>query len=103
MIATDATVSLVSNFINGAWERPEGRGATIINPATNTPIAEVGYATAGDIDRTVRAAHEAFLAWREVPVVDRVQALYRFKALLETHHADLAAKLTREKGKTTDD
>jgi len=26
-----------------------------------------------------RAAHEAFLKWREVPVVERVQPLYRYQ------------------------
>jgi malonate-semialdehyde dehydrogenase (acetylating)/methylmalonate-semialdehyde dehydrogenase len=104
MIATDATVSLVSFYINGAWERPHGRsGGTIVNPATGGAIAEVPYADASDVDRAVRAAHDAFLKWREVPVVDRVQVLYRFKALLEKHQGDLAATLTRENGKTTDD
>ena len=29
------------------------------------------------------AAHAGFLKWREVPVVDRVQLLYRYKTLLE--------------------
>jgi malonate-semialdehyde dehydrogenase (acetylating)/methylmalonate-semialdehyde dehydrogenase len=104
MIATDATVSLVSFYINGAWERPDGRsGGTIVNPATGGAIAEVPYADASDVDRAVRAAHEAFVKWRDVPVVDRVQVLYRFKALLEKHQGDLAATLTRENGKTTDD
>src|ERR1035441_8878185 len=104
MIATDATVSLVSFYINGAWERPGGRpGGTIFNPATGSPIAEVPYADASDIDRAVRAAHHAFLTWRDVPVVDRVQVLYRYKALLEKHAGDLAATLTSENGKTADD
>ncbi len=49
------------------------------------------------------AAHAAFLKWRDVPVVDRVQVLYRFKALLDKHADDIAAILTRENGKTTDD
>src|SRR5271165_2058654 len=104
MIASNAAVSFVSFYVNGAWERPAIRsGGTIVNPATGAAIAEVPYADASDIDRAVRAAHEAFLTWRDVPVVDRVQVLYRFKALLETHHGDLAATLTRENGKTTDD
>ena len=104
MIATDATVSLISFYINGAWERPDGRsGGTIVNPATGGAIAEVPYADASDVDRAVRAAHDAFLKWRDVPVVDRVQVLYRFKALLEKHQGDLAATLTRENGKTSDD
>ena len=104
MTATDPTVSLVSFYINGAWERPVDRsGGTIVNPATGAAIAEVAYADSSDIDRAVRAAHEAFLKWRDVPVVDRVQVLYRYKALLERHQGDLAATLTRENGKTADD
>ena len=104
MIASDATVSLVSFYINGAWDRPVDRpGGTIVNPATGATIAEVPYADASDIDRAVRAAHDAFLKWRDVPVVDRVQVLYRYKALLEKQHGDLAATLTRENGKTAED
>ncbi len=75
----------------------------VTNPATGAVLAEIPYATAEDMDRAVRAAHEAFLAWREVPVVDRVQPLYRFKTLLEKHAAEVAALLTGENGKTADD
>jgi len=103
MIA-DTTVSLVSFYINGAWERPEGRtGATVTNPATGAALAEVPFAEAEDVDRAVRAAHQAFLSWRDVPVVDRVQPLYRYKTLLEKHAYELAATLTSENGKTADD
>ena len=103
-MTADTTVSLVSFYINGAWERPEGRaGGTITNPATGAALAEVPYADADDVDRAVRAAHQAFLTWRDVPVVDRVQVLYRYKSLLEKHAHDLAATLTSENGKTADD
>ena len=47
------------------------------------------------------ARTQAFLKWRDVPVVDRVQALYRYKALLDKHADEIAAILTRENGKTT--
>ena len=98
------TTQTVSYYVNGAWESAAGhRTGTVTNPATGRALAEVPYATAADVDRTVRAAHEAFLKWREVPVVDRVQPLYRFKTLLEQHHAEIAAILTRENGKTADD
>jgi malonate-semialdehyde dehydrogenase (acetylating)/methylmalonate-semialdehyde dehydrogenase len=103
MIA-DAAVSLVSFYINGAWERPPGRSSGIIaNPATGTVVAEVPYAETDDVDRAVRAAHEAFRQWRDVPVVDRVQVLYRYKGLLDKHAGDLAAILTTENGKTAGD
>jgi malonate-semialdehyde dehydrogenase (acetylating)/methylmalonate-semialdehyde dehydrogenase len=99
-----AAIETVSFYVNGAWEKPGGRTmGPVMNPATGETIAEVPYATAADVDRAVRAAHEAFLKWRDVPVVDRVQVLYRFKALLDKHADDIAATLTRENGKTTDD
>ena len=104
MIATDSKLGTVSFYINGAWEQPEGRTmGAVTNPATGETIAEVPYATEADIDRAVRAAHEAFLKWRDVPVVDRVQVLYRYKTLLDKHANDLAAILTSENGKTTED
>ena len=104
MLATSTSVAPVSFYIDGKWERPTGRTTgLVVNPATGSTIAEVPYADDSDVDRAVRAAHEAFLKWREVPVVDRVQVLYRYKALLEKHAADVAAILTRENGKTADD
>jgi malonate-semialdehyde dehydrogenase (acetylating)/methylmalonate-semialdehyde dehydrogenase len=104
MIATESTVGTVAFYINGAWEKPEGRALhRITNPATGATIADVPYADESDIDRAVRTAHEAYLKWREVPVVDRVQVLYRYKALLDKYADDVAAVLTRENGKTADD
>ena len=72
-------------------------------PANGATLAEVPYAEGADIDRAARAAHEAYLKWRDVPVVERVQVLYRYKALLEKHTEELAATLTRENGKTLED
>jgi len=104
MIATDSAVKTVGFYINGAWEKPDGtRLHPVTNPATGRAMAEVAYAAASDVDRAVRTAHEAFLKWRDVPVVDRVQALYRFKTLLEKHAAELAGILTSENGKTIED
>ena len=99
-----SAVETVSFYVNGAWEKPEGRAiGAVTNPATGETIAEVPFATDTDVDRAVRTAHDAFLKWRDVPVVDRVQVLYRFKALLDKYSNDIAAILTRENGKTTED
>ncbi|HLK66112.1 MAG TPA: CoA-acylating methylmalonate-semialdehyde dehydrogenase [Bryobacteraceae bacterium] len=104
MIATESKVETVSFYINGAWEKPEGRTLqAVTNPATGATLAEVPYASEADVDRAVRTAHEAFLKWREVPVVDRVQVLYRYKTLLEKHADEIAGTLTQENGKTIDD
>jgi len=104
MIASQTSSEIVSFYVNGRWENAESRKLLpITNPATGAEIAQVACATAEDVDRTVKAAHQAYLKWRDVPVVDRVQPLYRYKALLEKHHNELALTLTRENGKTIDD
>jgi malonate-semialdehyde dehydrogenase (acetylating)/methylmalonate-semialdehyde dehydrogenase len=104
MIATETKIETVSYYIGGKWEAPDGRTTQpVTNPATGATLAKVPFANEADIDRAVRIAHEAFLKWREVPVVDRCQLLYRYKPLLEKHADEVAAILTSENGKTADD
>lgn len=104
MIASEKAVRTVKFLVNGAWEDAPGRSLhPITNPASGDVIAELPYATVEDIDRTARAAHAAFLKWREVPVVDRVQVFYRYKALLDRHSDEIARILTTENGKTLED
>jgi malonate-semialdehyde dehydrogenase (acetylating)/methylmalonate-semialdehyde dehydrogenase len=104
MTATDTAVSTVSFYIDGKWETPGNLALhPVINPATGETLAQTPYATAAEVDRAVRNAHLAFLKWRDVPVVERVQPLYRFKTLFEKHANEVAAILTSENGKTADD
>src|SRR5580704_4048857 len=104
MIASQPSVQTVSFYINGQWEDADNRRLMpVTNPATGAEIAQVAYATADDVDRVAKAAHAAFLKWRDMPVVERVQPLYRYKTLLEKHANELAATLTTENGKTIDD
>src|SRR5579872_2258948 len=104
MIAAETSIRELKFLVNGAWEaKPERSLHPITNPATGEVIAQVPYATAEDVDRTARSAHAAYLTWRDVPVVDRVQVLYRYKALLDRHHEEIARILSRENGKTLED
>ena len=90
--------------IRDRWESAGNcRLMPVTNPATGAEIAQVAYATAEDVDRVAQAAHAAYLKWRDVPVVERMQPLYRYKTLLEKHANELAATLTTENGKTIDD
>lgn len=104
MIAAETAVRRVKFYTNGNWEEAHGRALhPITNPATGQVIAEVPYATSEDVDGAARAAHAAFLKWREVPVVERVQVFYRYKDLLEKHAGEIARILSAENGKTVDD
>ncbi|MEP7354703.1 MAG: CoA-acylating methylmalonate-semialdehyde dehydrogenase [Acidobacteriota bacterium] len=94
----------LSYYVNGEWQKPTSRvKVPVTNPATGEVLAEVPIATDADVNGAAIAAHQAFLRWRDVPVVDRVQVLYRYKTLLENHADDLAEMLTSENGKTIAD
>jgi malonate-semialdehyde dehydrogenase (acetylating)/methylmalonate-semialdehyde dehydrogenase len=102
-MALTETIASASFLIDGKWESPQRDLHNVVNPSNGEVIAQVPYAAAPDVDRAVKAAHNAFLEWRDVPVADRVQPLYRFKNLLEKHLVELATTLSRENGKTLDD
>jgi malonate-semialdehyde dehydrogenase (acetylating)/methylmalonate-semialdehyde dehydrogenase len=55
---------------------------------------------AQDVAKAVEAAREALGEWRRTPPGDRIQPLFKLKALLDTHFADLARVITQECGKT---
>ncbi|HTV81217.1 MAG TPA: CoA-acylating methylmalonate-semialdehyde dehydrogenase [Acidobacteriaceae bacterium] len=102
-VSKTSKVAVTSSYIAGEWVSPGGSSQPIVNPANGETLATLPYADANEVDRAAQNAHQAWLAWREVPVVDRVQPLYRFKALLEKHGRDVAAIMTRENGKTFED
>ena len=104
MIATESKWELFRFTSMERGKKPEGRSCSRSpTPRQARTIAEVPCARRRCRPRGPARAHEAFLKWREVPVVDRVQALYRYKTLLEKHASDLARILTSENGKTADD
>jgi malonate-semialdehyde dehydrogenase (acetylating)/methylmalonate-semialdehyde dehydrogenase len=94
-------VERLKNYIGGKWVESDARSDhEVRNPATGEVIAHCPLGTAADVDAAARAAHAAFASWRKVPVEERVQHLFKLKALLEAHAEELAATVTRENGKT---
>ena len=89
------------NYIGGRWRAADATTTRpVLNPATGETLATAPMSTAADVARAVKAASDAFVTWRRVPAGDRIQPLFRLKALLDAHHADLARTITDECGKT---
>jgi malonate-semialdehyde dehydrogenase (acetylating)/methylmalonate-semialdehyde dehydrogenase len=89
------------NYIGGRWEGAEASQTTPVrNPATAEVIAEAPLSGAADVGKAVRAAAAALPAWRRTPAGDRIQPLFRLKALLDANVQDIARVITRECGKT---
>jgi acyl-CoA reductase-like NAD-dependent aldehyde dehydrogenase len=72
---------------------------TVLNPATEQPIAELEQAGVEETDELVARAREAFPAWRAVAPLDRARLLRRVASLVEEHAEELAAIESRNVGK----
>src|SRR3989304_7059234 len=79
-------VRTVQPFINGEFGGGvPGRTFQSLNPATNTPIADVAAGTGEDVDRAVQAARRAFDEgpWPRMSAADRARALHRIADLID--------------------
>jgi malonate-semialdehyde dehydrogenase (acetylating) / methylmalonate-semialdehyde dehydrogenase len=89
------------NFIDGKWiESATGNYQDVKNPATAEVMTRVPLSPAQEVDAAAQAAARAFKDWRRTPVGERIQFLFRFKNLLDTHKEELAKLITNEAGKT---
>jgi betaine-aldehyde dehydrogenase len=72
---------------------------TVVNPATEKPIAELEAAGVDETDEAVSRARAAFPAWRAVSPADRARVLRRLATLVEEHAEELAGIESRNVGK----
>ena len=72
---------------------------TVVNPATEEPIAELEQAGVDETDEVVARAQEAYPAWRGVAPADRGRLLRRLATLVEEHVEELAEIESRNVGK----
>jgi malonate-semialdehyde dehydrogenase (acetylating)/methylmalonate-semialdehyde dehydrogenase len=92
---------ILKNFVGGQWEQAAAtERVPVVNPATGDLLAEAPLSTAADVGRAVEAAAKAWPAWRRTPPGDRIQPLFRLKALLDAQFSDIARLVTEECGKT---
>ena len=92
------------NFIGGGWVDAAGPGSLEdMNPATGEVRALVPLSGAADVDAAVRAAREAYPAWRATPPQKRARAVMALREALWSHHDEIAQLVTEDMGKTLDD
>ena len=94
----------IPNYIGGRWVRSDAAAVLpVTNPATGESLGQVPLSPDHEVDEAVQSAQGAFEAWRNTPAPERVQVLFRLKALLEQHQDELAESMTREHGKTKEE
>ncbi|HAX82030.1 MAG TPA: malonate-semialdehyde dehydrogenase, partial [Actinobacteria bacterium] len=94
-------VKKLKYLVGGEWrDSATTEWYPITNSSTGDVIAEAPRCTAAEVDSAVAAAHEAFGPWRDTPLPERVQVMFRLKERLEANVHDLSVLLSTEMGKT---
>jgi len=87
-------------FLGGEFGDPsDGRYVPTINPATEEPIAEIGWAGAGDVTRAVESARAAHPGWAGLKHLERGKYLFRIARLIQERARELAVAETLDGGK----
>ncbi|UBH07418.1 aldehyde dehydrogenase [Leucobacter sp. Psy1] len=87
------------NMINGSWEPTTGPEREVTDPATGAVLAVINDADAGDVDRAVLAAQDAFSGWWSDGLPRRARAMRHIADLIAANGRELALIETLDTGK----
>jgi malonate-semialdehyde dehydrogenase (acetylating) / methylmalonate-semialdehyde dehydrogenase len=94
------SVKKLKYHVGGEWlDSRSGKTMDCFDPSTGELIAKTPQCTAEEVESAVASAQAAFPAWSNVPPNQRVQILFRMKALLDQHLDELTLLLATENGK----
>jgi len=97
-------VKTFRNYIDGTWVASKAAETVdVINPATGEVLWRTPLSTAAEVDAAAQAAAAALPAWRQTPAQDRIQYLFKLKALLESNLEEIGRTITMECGKTVEE
>jgi len=97
-------VKTFRNYIDGTWVASKAAETVdVINPATGEVLWRTPLSTAAGVDAAAQAAAAALPAWRQTPAQDRIQYLFKLKALLESNLEEIGRTITMECGKTVEE
>ncbi|MBR7830134.1 aldehyde dehydrogenase family protein [Actinospica sp. MGRD01-02] len=87
-------------FIGGEFVPATGGAFKSVNPATGEALAEIGEASAQDVDRAVAAARRAYEeVWSRMPGTERAKYLFRIARIIQERARELAVLESIDNGK----
>jgi len=86
-------------FVDGAFRDGAGEAIKTINPADESPLAEVAEAGPSDVDDAVDAAGRAFGPWSALPGRERGKYLFRIARAIQERARELAVLESLDNGK----
>ncbi len=86
-------------YVGGKWVEPAGPDTiTVVNAATEEPLASVPAGSREDVDRAVAAARDAFDGWSATSLEDRLACMERLHAGLVDRIEDVGRLIAEEVG-----
>lgn len=87
-------------FVGGQFKESETtKYYDLYNPSTGEVVAQAPACTKNEVEEAIHIANEAFKTWSKVPVLKRVQYLYKVRELLIEHEEELTYLVAEEHGK----
>ncbi|MEB3754778.1 CoA-acylating methylmalonate-semialdehyde dehydrogenase [Acinetobacter sp. MD2(2019)] len=96
-------MNIIGHFIQGEISTEATRTQAVYNPATGEISKHVAIASKQTVEIAIAAAHAAFPAWRDTPVIKRARVMFKFKELLEKNAEKICALIGEEHGKIVHD
>ena len=91
---------VLRNFIGGEHVEPSDGGyADLVDPSSGEVFASAPVSGPADVDRAMRAAADAFPAWRDATPSDRQKALLKLADAMEARSSELVAIESQNTGK----
>ena len=90
----------VTNYIGEKLIEGGNEKLDVLSPIDGSIISEVFLSTSEAVAKAVQTAKEAFPAWSNTPIKERVQVFFRYKRLLEENMDELTKLVQEENGKT---
>jgi len=92
------------NYIDGKWTKPAtAEQFDVTNPATGELLTRTPLCGENEVGLAAEAAARALPEWRQRPVQERVQYLFKLRELLLADIDTIARTITEEAGKTLDE
>ncbi|HVH69617.1 MAG TPA: aldehyde dehydrogenase family protein, partial [Candidatus Dormibacteraeota bacterium] len=86
-------------YIDGKWVSPaKAHDFTVVNPATEEPIATISLGSQADVDKAVAAAKKAFESYSETSVSERLALLKQIMAVYKAKMEEMARTISEEMG-----
>ena len=94
----------LQHYIDGRWVAPvvTGDRFPVIDPATESQVAEICMGSAADVDLAVAAACRAFPGFAATPLEARLDALRRINEVFKRRFDEMADAITTEMGAPRD-